>query len=82
MLIDEAGTRIALAERVDTPVNYINQLMTNRTMGRRFCERLEAEFKKQDGWMDQWLPEEMPTVSRETVRELVRHFESEHRKAE
>ena len=60
ILIAESGTQGMLAEKVGTAESYISQLLTlRRGIARKFCVRLEQATGKPDGWMDQWLPEEI-----------------------
>lgn len=74
ILIAEAGSHAALAEKIGSSESYISQLKTARSgIARKFCERLERAMDKQDGWLDQWLPEEVDgaTTGRRLTEEEV-----------
>ena len=75
MLVAEAGgTDELLASRLGTAASYISQLRTNRSgISRKFCDRLEKKMGKPDGWMDQWLPEEIdePPAKRRKAKQTV-----------
>jgi len=77
MLIEEAGGQPELASIVKTDPNYISQLKTSRQgIARKFCVRLEAAMRKPDGWMDQWLPEEMdPAHMRKVLDDIVGRYD-------
>ena len=56
LLVEQYGSRKALADAVDTDPAYISQLMSTRTkadMGHALARRIERALGLPDGWMDQ-----------------------------
>jgi transcriptional regulator with XRE-family HTH domain len=65
MLVQEAGNQRQLAEAADTAPDYLSQLLKGKKhkISPDICDRLEKAARKPNGWIDQWLPEELASDS-------------------